>query len=179
MSCQFQTIFLLPAKMFRGRGKAAKPQILRKSASGNTQYKLTQASTFPGQGASPLTRWGGCPQPANGRCPLTPAVPAAPAPRHKGLAALCTPARRSWLPPQERFPPVSPAPYPHICAHRREVDTEYACGDCRSKRRVQTRHFFRKRPDFRRFFLLPLPPENHAPLHRRWRQLSVPRCKAG
>ena len=29
VSCQFQTIFLLPAKMFRGRGKAAKPQILR------------------------------------------------------------------------------------------------------------------------------------------------------
>ena len=48
MSCQFQIISLLPAKMFRGRGGAAKPQILRKSASGNTQYKLTQASTFPG-----------------------------------------------------------------------------------------------------------------------------------
>ena len=48
VSCQFQTISLLPAKMFRGRGRAAKPQILRKSASGNTQYKLTQASTFPG-----------------------------------------------------------------------------------------------------------------------------------
>ena len=64
VSCQFQTISLLPAKMFRGRGKAAKPQILRKSASGNTQYELTQASTLPGQGVSPLTRWGGCPQPA-------------------------------------------------------------------------------------------------------------------
>ena len=25
--------------------------------------------------------------------------------------------------------PVSPAPYPHICAHRREVDTEYAYVD--------------------------------------------------
>src|SRR5699024_10412526 len=64
VSCQFQTDFLLPAKILRGRGRAAKPQILRKSASGNTQYKFTQASTFPGQGASPLTRWGGCPQPA-------------------------------------------------------------------------------------------------------------------
>ena len=64
VSCQFQTDFLLPAKMFRGRGRAAKPQILRKSASGNTQYELTQASTLPGQGVSPLTRWGGCPQPA-------------------------------------------------------------------------------------------------------------------
>ena len=88
VSCQFQTISLLPAKMFRGRGKAAKPQILRKSASGNTQYKLTQASTFPGQGASPLTRWGGCPQPANGRCPLTPAVRCRP----------CTPAQRASRP---------------------------------------------------------------------------------
>ncbi|EFE13676.1 hypothetical protein CLOM621_06007 [Clostridium sp. M62/1] len=28
VSCQFQTISLLPAKMFRGRGRAAKPQIL-------------------------------------------------------------------------------------------------------------------------------------------------------
>ena len=64
VSCQFQTIFLLPAKMFRGRGRAAMPQILRKSASGNTQYKLTQASTFPGQGVSPLTRWDCRPQPA-------------------------------------------------------------------------------------------------------------------
>lgn len=49
-----------------GLGRAAKPPDLRSFASGNTQYKLTQASTFPGQGASPLTRWGGCPQPANG-----------------------------------------------------------------------------------------------------------------
>src|SRR5699024_2640048 len=62
VSCQFQTIFLLRRCSGDG-GRAAKPQILRKSASGNTQYKLTQASTFPGQGASPLTRWGGCPQP--------------------------------------------------------------------------------------------------------------------
>ena len=69
-------------------GRAAKPQILRKSASGNTQYKLTQASTFPGQGASPLTRWGGCPQPANGRCPLTPAVRCRP----------CTPPQRACRP---------------------------------------------------------------------------------
>ena len=44
MSCQFQIISLLPAKMFRGRGGAAKPQILRKSASGNTQYELTPVS---------------------------------------------------------------------------------------------------------------------------------------
>ena len=29
VSCQFQTDFLLPAKMFWGRGRAAKPQILR------------------------------------------------------------------------------------------------------------------------------------------------------
>ena len=29
VSCQFQTDFLLPAKMLRGRGRAAKPQILR------------------------------------------------------------------------------------------------------------------------------------------------------
>ena len=58
------------------------------------------------------------------------------------------------------------------------MDTEYACGDCRSKQRVQTRHFFRKRPGFRRFFLPPLPPESHALLRRRWQRLSVPRCTA-
>ena len=183
-------------------GRAAKPQILRKSASGNTQYKLTQASTFPGQGASPLTRWGGCPQPANGRwsrlpprsvllrlcrkgrhwrpAPLDPSSALPPLhPATKGLPPSVLPLRRSWLPPQKRFPPVSPAPHPHSYAYRREVDTEYACGDCRSKRRVQTRHFCRNRPDFRRFFLLPLPPESHALWRKHWRRLSVPRCKAG
>ena len=41
-----------------------KPPNLRNFASGNTQYKLTQASTFPGQGVSPLTRWDCRPQPA-------------------------------------------------------------------------------------------------------------------
>ena len=71
-----------------GLGRAAKPPDLRSFASGNTQYKLTQASTFPGQGVSPLTRWGGCPQPANGRCPLTPAVRCRP----------CTPAQRTGCP---------------------------------------------------------------------------------
>ena len=44
------------------------------------------------------------------------------------------------------------------------MDTEYACGDCRSKQRVQTRHFDRNRPDFKRFFLPLPPPESHAPL---------------
>ena len=49
---------------------------------------LTQASTLPGQGVSPLTRWGGCPQPAKGRCPLTPVVCYRP----------CTPAQRAGCP---------------------------------------------------------------------------------
>src|SRR5699024_6024647 len=99
-------------------------------------------------------------------------------PGTKGWLPSVLPHRRSWLPPQKRCLPVSPAPYPHICAHRREVDTEYACGDCRSKHRVQTRHFDRNRPDFRRFFLPPLPPESHAPLRTPLRRLSVPRCTA-
>ena len=43
-----------------GLGRAAKPPNLRNFASGNTQYKLTQASTFPGQGVSPLTPTGRC-----------------------------------------------------------------------------------------------------------------------
>ena len=64
VSCQFQTDFLLPAKMFWGRGRGGEAANPANFASGNTQYKLTQASTFPGQGVSPLTRWGGCPQPA-------------------------------------------------------------------------------------------------------------------
>ena len=155
VSCQFQTISLLPAKMFRGRGRAAKPQILRKSASGNTQYKLTQASTFPGPRFS-----------TSGH-------------RSKGSPPSVLPHRRSWLPPQKRLPPVSPAPHPHIYAFRLEVDTEYACGDCRSKHQVQPRHFDRNLPDFRLFFLPPLPPESHAPLRRHWRRLSVPHCTAG
>ena len=88
VSCQFQTDFLLPAKMFWGRGRGGEAANPANFASGNTQYELTQASTLPGQGASPLTRWGGCPQPANGRCPLTPAVRCRP----------CTPAQRAGRP---------------------------------------------------------------------------------
>ncbi|KXA69906.1 hypothetical protein HMPREF3201_00559 [Megasphaera sp. MJR8396C] len=64
VSCQFQTDFLLPAKMFWGRGRGGEAANPANFASGNTQYELTQASTLPGQGVSPLTRWGGCPQPA-------------------------------------------------------------------------------------------------------------------
>ena len=85
VSCQFQTISLLPAKMFRGRGKGGEAANPANFASGNTQYELTQASTLPGQGVSPLTRWGGCPQPANGLCPLTPTGRCAPVPSTKGL----------------------------------------------------------------------------------------------
>ena len=88
VSCQFQTDFLLPAKMFWGRGRGGEAANPANFASGNTQYELTQASTLPGQGVSPLTRWGGCPQPANGRCPLTPAVRCRP----------CTPAQRADCP---------------------------------------------------------------------------------
>ena len=88
VSCQFQTDFLLPAKMFWGRGRGGEAANPANFASGNTQYELTQASTLPGQGVSPLTRWGGCPQPANGRCPLTPAVRCRP----------CTPAQRAGCP---------------------------------------------------------------------------------
>ena len=191
MSCQFQIISLLPAKMFRGRGRAAKPQILRKSASGNTQYKLTQASTFPGprfstsghrskgspplhsaQALPPLTcQWALPLDPSSALPPLHPAT--------EGSPPSVLPHRRSWLPPQKRLPPVSPAPHPHIYAFRLEVDTEYACGDCRSKHQVQPRHFDRNLPDFRLFFLPPLPPESHAPLRRHWRRLSVPHCTAG
>ena len=47
MSCQFQIPSLLPAKIFRGRGAAAKPPNLRISASGNTQYELTQGINSP------------------------------------------------------------------------------------------------------------------------------------
>ena len=34
------------------------------------------------------------------------------------------------------------------------IYTEYACGNCQSKQRVQTRYFFVNRPHFKRFFLL-------------------------
>ena len=158
-------------------GRAAKPQILRKSASGNTQYKLTQHQLSLARRFA-LDPMGRLPSTCQWRCPLTPACAAAPAPRHKGLAALCTPLRRSWLPPQKRFPPV----------HRLRIHTVTPIGGkwirirlrgLPSKRRVQTRHFCRNRPDFRRFFLLPLPPESHALWRKHWRRLSVPRCKAG
>ena len=86
-----------------GLGRAAKPPDLRSFASGNTQYKLTLASTFPEQGVSPLTRWDCRPYPANGLCPLTPTGCCAPVPGTKGLHPSVLPHRRSWLPPQKRF----------------------------------------------------------------------------
>ena len=48
VSCQFQTDFLLPAKMFWGRGRGGEAANPANFASGNTQYELTQASTLPG-----------------------------------------------------------------------------------------------------------------------------------
>ena len=138
-----------------GLGRTAKPPDLRSFASGNTQYKLTQASTFPGQGVSPLTRWGWLPSTRQWALPLDPSSALPPLhPGTKGWLPSVLPHRRSWLSPQKRFLPVSPAPYPYIYAHSREVDTEYACGNCRSKQRVQTRYFFVNRPHFKRFFLL-------------------------
>ena len=138
-----------------GLGRTAKPPDLRSFASGNTQYKLTQASTFPGQGVSPLTRWGWLPSTRQWALPLDPSSALPPLhPGTKGWLPSVLPHRRSWLSPQKRFLPVSPAPYPYISAHRREVDTEYACGNCRSKHWVQTRYFFVNRPHFKRFFLL-------------------------
>src|SRR5699024_12400680 len=66
-------------------------------------------------------------------------------PATKGLPPSVLPLRRSWLPPRKRFPPVSPAPHPHSYAYRREVDTEYGCGEGRAKRRVEARQLERKR----------------------------------
>ena len=120
------------------------------------------------------------PVPAQWALPLDPSSALPPLhPATEGSPPSVLPHRRSWLPPQKRLPPVSPAPHPHIYAFRLEVDTEYACGDCRSKHQVQPRHFDRNLPDFRLFFLPPLPPESHAPLRRHWRRLSVPHCTAG
>jgi len=144
---------------YSGLGRAAKSPDLRSFASGNTQYKLTLASTFPEQGVSPLTRWDCRPQPAKAlpcqwALPLDPNRVLRPCTRHKGIASLCTPAPAKLASTAEAVLPVSPAPYPHVYAHRREVDTEYVCGNCRSKQRVQTRCFFVNRPHFRQFFLL-------------------------
>ena len=103
------------------------------------------------------------PVPAQWALPLDPSSALPPLhPATEGSPPSVLPHRRSWLPPQKRLPPVSPAPHPHIYAFRLEVDTEYACGDCRSKHQVQPRHFDRNLPDFRLFFLPPLPPESHA-----------------
>ena len=44
VSCQFQTDFLLPAKMFWGRGRGGEAANPANFASGNTQYKLTPVS---------------------------------------------------------------------------------------------------------------------------------------
>ena len=138
-----------------GLGRAAKPPNLRNFASGNTQYKLTQASTFPGQGVSPLTRWDWLPSTRQWALPLDPSSARPPQhPGTKGWLPSVLPPRRSWLPSLKRFPPVSPAPHPHSYAFQREVDTEYACGDYRSKYWVQTRYFLVNRPHFKQFFLL-------------------------
>ena len=134
---------------------AAKPQILRKSASGNTQYELTQGINSPWARRFTLDPMGRLPSTRQWALPLDPSSALPPLhPGTKDWLPSVLPHRRSWLSPQKRFLPVSPAPYPYIYAHSREVDTEYACGNCRSKQRVQTRYFFVNRPHFKRFFLL-------------------------
>src|SRR5699024_4686107 len=68
-------------------GRAAKPQTPPVSAAGNTQYNLTQASSFPGP------RFSTSGHRSKGSPPLRSAQgAAAPVPRHKGIASLCTPA---------------------------------------------------------------------------------------
>ena len=87
-----------------GLGRAAKPPDLRSFVSGNTQYKLTQASTCPGQGVSPLTRWGWLPSTRQWALPLDPSSALPPLhPGTKGWLPSVLPHRRSWLPPQKRF----------------------------------------------------------------------------
>ena len=142
-----------------GLGRAAKPPDLRGFASGNnqviTQYELTQSINSPWARRFTLDPMGRLPSTRQWALPLDPSSALPPLhPGTKGWLPSVLPHRRSWLSPQKRFLPVSPAPYPYIYAHSREVDTEYACGNCRSKQRVQTRYFFVNRPHFKRFFLL-------------------------
>ena len=138
-----------------GLGRAAKPPDLRGFASGNNPVQVDAGINFPWARRFTLDPMGRLPSTRQGALPLDPSSALPPLhPGTKGWLPSVLPHRRSWPSPQKRFLPVSPAPYPYIYAHRREVDTEYACGNCRSKQRVQTRYFFVNRPHFKRFFLL-------------------------
>ena len=72
----------------------------------------------------------------------------------KGIASLCTPAPEK---PASTADTVSASFSGSVSIHlhqSQEVDTEYACGDYRSKYWVQTRYFLVNRPHFKQFFLL-------------------------
>ena len=80
---------------FPRRGAAAKPlnlQILRQVLP-NTNCR--KATILLGQGVSPLTRWGWLPSTRQWAFPLDPNRALHPCTQHKGIASLCTPARKN------------------------------------------------------------------------------------
>ena len=104
------SIFIPPFSVdFSRRGAAAKPPNLRISASGNTQYELTQSINSPWARRFTLDPMGRLPSTCQWALPLDPNRALHPCTQHKGLAALCTPARRSRLPPLVRFLSAPPA----------------------------------------------------------------------
>ena len=114
VSCQFQTDFLLPAKMLRSRGRGGEAANPANFASGNTQYELTQGINSPWARRFTLDPMGRLPSTRQWALPLDPNRALHPCTQHKGIASLCTPARRSRLPPLGRFlsaPPALNAPF--------------------------------------------------------------------
>ena len=112
--CQFQFPFLQSLLIFPKVGAAAKPPNLRISASGNTQYELTQGINSPWARRFTLDPMGRLPSTRQWALPLDPNRALHPCTQHKELAVLCTPARRSRLPPLVRFlsaPPALNAPF--------------------------------------------------------------------
>ena len=93
--CQFQSSSLQSLLIFPKGGAAAKPPNLRISASGNTQYELTQSINSPWARRFTLDPMGRLPSTRQWALPLDPNRALHPCTQHKGIASLCTPARRS------------------------------------------------------------------------------------
>lgn len=92
--CQFQIPSLQSLLIFPEWEAAAKPPNLRISASGNTQYELTQGINSPWARRFTLDPMGRLPSTRQWALSLDPNRALPPCTQHKGLAALCTPARR-------------------------------------------------------------------------------------
>ena len=94
MPCKFQFSFLKSLLIFPEGEAAAKLPNLRISASGNTQYELTQGINSPWARRFTLDPMGRLPSTRQWALPLDPNRGLHPCTQHKRIASLCTPARK-------------------------------------------------------------------------------------